>query len=107
MRGEKGGGRMPQHDFIKQEFQDILTKLELADAQTIQIQLVRINELAKKLDDLIMNATVGYQKEAYQKTKKELYAHHCDLYIQLAHLYEQEENFEAAELSYLNAIFYE
>jgi len=98
---------MPQHDFIKQQFQNILTKLELADAQTIQIQLLRINELAKEVDDLIMNATVSHQKEEYKKTKERLYSHHGDLYIQLAHLYEQEENFEAAELSYLNAISYE
>ena len=98
---------MSQHDFVKQTFQDILTKLELADAQTIQIQLLRINELEKTVDDLIENATVNYQKEEYEKTKELLYSRHGDLYIQLAHLYEQEENFEAAELSYLNAISYE
>ena len=98
---------MSQHDFVKQTFQDILTKLELADAQTIQIQLLRINELEKTVDDLIENATVNYQKEEYEKTKELLYSRHGDLYIQLAHLYEQEENFEAAELSYFDAISYE
>lgn len=98
---------MPQHDFVKQQFQDILTKLELADAQTIQIQLLRINELEKMVDDLIAKATVRYQIEEYEKTRNRLYSRHGEIYIQLAHLYEQEENYEAAELSYLNAISYE
>lgn len=98
---------MSQHNYVKQTFQDILTKLELADAQTIQIQLLRINELKKIVDDLIENATVSYQKEDYEKTKELLFSHHGELHIQLAHLYEQDQNFEAAELSYLNAISYE
>lgn len=98
---------MSQHDYVKQTFQDILIKLELADAQMLQIQLLRINELAKIIDNLIENATISYQKADYEKTKELLYSRHGDLHVQLAHFYEQDQNFEAAELSYLSAISYE
>ena len=98
---------MSTHDYVKQTFKDISTKLELADAQMIQIQLLRINELEKNIDDLIANATMSYEKADYEHTRTLLYSRHGELYIQLAHLYEQEENFEAAELSYLNAISYD
>ncbi|HWL12044.1 MAG TPA: AAA family ATPase [Ureibacillus sp.] len=98
---------MPQHDFVKQTFKDILAKLDITDTQMIQIQLLRIKELEKKINELIDHATISYQKDAYETTKKELFSRHGELYAQLAALYEEEQNFEAAELSYLNAISYE
>ncbi|TSI07689.1 AAA family ATPase [Lysinibacillus sp. BW-2-10] len=98
---------MPQHAYVKQTFKEIMAKLELADAQTIQIQLLRIYELEKIVNELIANTTISYEKNEYENTKKLLYSKHGELYIQLAHLYEQDHNFEAAELSYLNAISYE
>lgn len=98
---------MPQHNFIKQSFQDILTKLEFADAQMIQIQLLQIKKLEKKINELIESTTVEYKREDYEKTKQHLFSRHGELYATLAHLYEQDQNYEAAELSYLNAIAYE
>jgi len=98
---------MPQHDFIKQSLKEILVRLDLNDTQSIQIQLLRIHELEKKINDLIENATISYQKESYENTKRQLFARHGEIYAQLANLYVQEQNFEAAELSYLNAIAYD
>lgn len=98
---------MSKHNFVKQTFHDILIKLENADAQMIQIQLLRIHKLEKVIDELILNTTISYEKEEFENTRKQLYSHQGDLYFQLAELFEQEENFEAAELSYLNAISYE
>lgn len=98
---------MSKHDFVKQTFKEILAKLDLNDTQTIQIQLLRINELEKKMNELIEQATMSYEKESYENTKRQLFARHGELYAQLANLYEEEQNFEAAELSYLNAISYE
>lgn len=98
---------MSKHDFVKQTLKDILAKLDLNDAQTIQIQLLRINELEKMINELIEQATMSYERDNYENTKKQLFARHSEIYAQLANLYEKEQNFEAAELSYLNAISYE
>ncbi|MCP1145749.1 AAA family ATPase [Lysinibacillus endophyticus] len=98
---------MSQHDYVKHTFKDITAKLEVADAQTIQIQLLRILKLEKMMNELISKTTVNYEIEEYEKTKNLLFSRHGELYAQLATLYVQDENYEAAEICFLNALSYE
>ena len=70
---------MPQHNYFKQSFQEILTKVEFADAQMIQIQLLQIQKLEKKINELIEHATVDYKRAEFEKTKQQQFSHHGHL----------------------------